>query len=255
VKTPAISVKCAVVEPAATTTVGARTMRAGLSLDIATDMGELAGAALLKVTVQLVIELIVKLVGEHCSDGVSTTRGRATDWEEPAKVAVTVAVCSVLKALVVARNDPLPEPEGIVSEAGTVRLGELELRLTVPPPDPLRTTVHVLEALGAKVPGLHAMELIPAPAATLTMPPVPVTAIASPVNEAPTLLPMAIGTALLPDGVTDRVAMTPLEITSEFNPHAIHAYELVPAAQVMVLPADDNAGPAVTLQLPTLAAG
>lgn len=67
-KTPEISVKCVVEEPAATTTDGARTMRAGLSLDIATDMRELT--ALLKVTVQLVVELIVKLVGEHWSDGV-----------------------------------------------------------------------------------------------------------------------------------------------------------------------------------------
>ena len=142
-----------------------------------------------------------------------------------------------------------------MSEAGTVRLGELELRLTVPPPDPLRTTVHVLEALGAKVPGLHAMELITGTAATLTMPPVPVTAIASPVNEAPRLLLMVIGTALLPDGVTDRVATTPLEIALGFNPHAMHAYELIPPAQDMLLPADDNAGPAVTLKLPTLAAG
>ena len=91
----------------------------------------------------------------------------------------------------------------------------------VPPPDPLRITVHVLEALGANVPGLHAIELIElTAAATLTVPPVPVTAIASPVGEAPILLPIVTGRALLPDRVTDTVATTPLEMALEFIPHA-----------------------------------
>ena len=36
----------------------------------------------------------------------------------------------------------------MVSEAGTVRLVELELRAMVPPADPLRMTVQVLEAAG-----------------------------------------------------------------------------------------------------------
>jgi hypothetical protein len=107
-----------------------------------------------------------------------------------------------------------------VSEAGTVRLVELELRPMIPPPDPLRITVQVLEALGAKDPGLHAMELITA--ATLTVPPVPVTAIASPVSEAPRLLLMVTGTPLLPERVTDRVATTPSEMVLEFNPDATH---------------------------------
>ena len=88
-----------------------------------------------------------------------------------------------------ARNVPLLEPAGIVSEAGTVRLVELELSPTVPPPDPVRITVQVLEALGARAPGLQAMELIELTAvATLTVPPVPVTTIESPVGDAPRLL-------------------------------------------------------------------
>jgi hypothetical protein len=126
----------------------------------------------------------------------------------------------VVKAFAVARNVPLPEPEGIVSDVGTVRLLELEFRPMVPPPDPLRITVQVLAALGAKVPGLHAKELIAA--ATLTVLPVPVTAIAPPVGEAPRLLLTVTGTALLPDRVTDRVATTPSGIILEFNPHAMH---------------------------------
>ena len=107
-----------------------------------------------------------------------------------------------------------------MSEAGTERLVQLELRPMIPPPDPLRVTVQVLEALWAKLPGLHAMELTTA--ATLTVPPAPVTAIASPVGEAPRLLPMVTGTAPLPDRVTDRVATTPSEMGLEFIPHATH---------------------------------
>jgi hypothetical protein len=99
-------------------------------------------------------------------------------------------------------------------------LVELELRPMIPPPDPLRVTVQVLEALWAKLPGLHAMELTTA--ATLTVPPAPVTAIASPVSEAPRLLLIVTGTPLLPDRVTDRVATTPSEMTLEFNPHTTH---------------------------------
>jgi hypothetical protein len=125
-----------------------------------------------------------------------------------------------VKAVAVARNAPVTEPEGIVSEAGTMRLAELEFRPTIPPPDPLRITVQVLEALGAEVPGLHVMELIEL--TILTVPPVPVIAIASPVSEPPRLLLIVIGTTLFPDRVNDRTATTPSEIVLEFNPDARH---------------------------------
>jgi hypothetical protein len=93
----------------------------------------------------------------------------------------------------------------------------------VPPPDPLRMTVQLLEALGARFPGLQAMELIELiPAATLTVPPVPVTETASPVGEAPKLLLIVTGRSLLPDRVTDSVATTPLEMALELIPHATH---------------------------------
>lgn len=127
-----------------------------------------------------------------------------------------------MKAFAVARNVPLAMPEGIVSLAGTVRLVELDTRPTVPPSAPLRVTVHVLEAPGAKVPGLHTTELTMVTVLTPTVPPVPVTAIASPASEAPSVLLMVIGTALEPDRVTDTVATTPSEMVFEFNPHAMH---------------------------------
>jgi hypothetical protein len=74
----------------------------------------------------------------------------------------------------------------MVREAGTVTAVELELSAMVPPPDPLRVTVQVLEAFGASATGLHTTELMVLIAATvLTVPPVAVTATASPVGKAP----------------------------------------------------------------------
>ena len=158
-----------------------------------------------------------------------------------------------MKAIAEARNVPLLEPAGIVREAGTVRAVELELRAMVPPAGPPRITVQVLEALGAKVTGLHAMkviELITWATLTLTVPPVPVTAIASPVGEAPRVLLIVSGRALLPDRVTVRVATTPAEIAVEFIPHATQVEEFTPPLQDRVLPAEDNAGPAATMVRP-----
>jgi hypothetical protein len=66
-----------------------------------------------------------------------------------------------VNALVAAKNVPLAWPDGIVSEDGTVRLVEVELRATVPPPDPVRVTVQAVEAAGPNVVGLHAMAEIP----------------------------------------------------------------------------------------------
>jgi hypothetical protein len=136
-------------------------------------------------TVQVVLALEARLAAAHCrAESVAgASRERVADVEEPFSVAVRVAVWSAVKADAAARNVPLTEPEGIVTEAGTVRLAELELRPMAPPPDPGRVTVHVLELPGTKVPGLHAMELIAV--ATPTVPPVPVTAMASPVGETP----------------------------------------------------------------------
>jgi hypothetical protein len=66
-----------------------------------------------------------------------------------------------VKATDVAKNVPLVEPDGMMSEAGTVRLVESELKLMVPPPDPLRVTVQDVEESGDRVPGLHVMAVIP----------------------------------------------------------------------------------------------
>jgi hypothetical protein len=174
------------------------------------------------VTVQVVVALEARVADAHCSEVIvgRAVSERVAGWDEPFKVAVTVAVWSVVKAFAVARNVPVPAPAGMVSEVGTVRLVELEVSPAIPPPDPLRVTVQVLEALGARVTGLQAMELIVSTEATNTVPPVPVTAIASPVGEEPRLLLTVNGASVLPAMVTDTVATTPSAMVSELNPHA-----------------------------------
>jgi hypothetical protein len=83
------------------------------------------------------------------------------DLEEPFSVAVTVTVRSAVKALAVALNTPLVEPDGIVKEDGTVKSVEFELRPIVPPPGPLSVTVQVVDESGARIAGLQAIEVIP----------------------------------------------------------------------------------------------
>jgi hypothetical protein len=126
-----------------------------------------------------------------------------------------------VKADATAGNVPLLELGGMLTELGTARLVVLELRLTVPPPVPLRVTVQVVEAPGANVAGLQASELREGvPTETATVPPVPVTAIELPVGDEPTLPVTLMGTEVLPNSVTERVATTPSEIALLFNPHA-----------------------------------
>jgi hypothetical protein len=126
-----------------------------------------------------------------------------------------------VKDFAVARNVPLVEPGGTVSEAGTVRLVELELRAMVPPAVPVRTRVQVLEALGAIAFGLQESELIAvAPVATLIVPPVAPTVIESPAGDAPRLLLIVSGTSVPPERVTDTLAITPSEMAVESKPQA-----------------------------------
>lgn len=125
-----------------------------------------------------------------------------------------------MKAAAEAEKVPVLEPAGMVREAGTVRFVVVEFRLTVPPPVPLRTTVQVLEALGATVAGLQAIELTVVVAVTPTMPPVAVMLMGSAAGEAPMLLLRVTGRAVAPARVIDRVATTPSEMVLAFNPDA-----------------------------------
>jgi hypothetical protein len=120
----------------------------------------------LRVTVQALEDRGARVVGLHAMALIPELVGGATRdsvvvLEEPFSVPVTVTVWSAVKAVDVAKNVPLAEPDGMVTEAGSVRLVEFELRPMVPPPDPLRVTVQEVEESGASVPGLQVMAVIP----------------------------------------------------------------------------------------------
>jgi hypothetical protein len=131
----------------------------------------------------------------------------------PFRVPVIAAVPLAVNFVAVVTNVTLVEPLGTVTELGTGRLPELDARLMVAPVDPLTVTVHVLAPPGATVAGVHAILLrVTAGALMPTVPPVPVTAIPLPSAEAAIGLVSPIAAALLPESVTDTVAMTPSSI-------------------------------------------
>jgi hypothetical protein len=144
-----------------------------------------------------------------------------------------------------------------VSEGGTVKLVEFELRPIVPPSVPLSVTVHAVEESGPIFAGLQMMELIVVMGAPVaeTPPPLPAIASASPVGKVLRALMTLIGSALPFDRVTDTVATTPSGITLELYPHPIQVMAPEPLAQDIVLPAANSAGPAVTLKFATFAVG
>ncbi len=167
-----------------------------------------------------------------------------------------VGVSLAVNCFAVATKLALADPDGIVTEPGTVRFAELDVRLTVAPLEALTVTVHVLDAPGDKVAGTHPTLLTVVPAvARLTVPPVLVMVMPLPVGEAPRPLTRPIVAPLAPDSVTATVAIIPSPMAVAFIPEAMQIYPLAPPAQVTVLPADDNAAPAVTLRLETAAAG
>jgi len=202
-----------------------------------------------RLTVQLVLAPAARLAAAHCSAEIvgRVTRATVVALDEPLREAVTVAVWSDVKDLVVNVNVPLPDPAGIAREVGTVRSDELELRPTVPPPVPLRITVQLPEVPGPNAPGTHAIELTVVTGTTAMVPPTPVTATRSPAAEAAKVLLILTGTPTPPARVTETVARTPSWIVVPFAPHATHLYEPAPALQDTVLPAAADAGPAVTL--------
>ncbi len=123
---PAVAVKAAVVEPAATVTESGATSSA-LLLDIET-VAPPVGAALESVTVQLVLPPDPNVVGLQAKAETKTGATRAMvvlcDW--PFKVARMVALRSVGIVPVVALKVAEVAPAGTVTLAGAVRVRSLE---------------------------------------------------------------------------------------------------------------------------------
>lgn len=251
-----VALKVAAVVPAATVTK-AGTVRVGLLLDRLT-LAPPVGAGLVRVTVQVLEALGPRLVGEQNSEETRTgaTRDTLAEVEFPLREAVSSAVWSEDSVPAVAVKVAVKEPVGIVTLAGTMSAGKLELSpiTTGLVAAALRLTVQVLVPPEDNEPGVHAREV--KDATTKMLPPVPDTGMGYPATDAPkvSLTPMenepAPGAS-----VTVTTATFPSRIVFVFSPLVRQMYALAPPEQLIVLPADINTGPGVTEKLVTLAAG
>jgi hypothetical protein len=122
-----------------------------------------AGAGLEIVTVQVVFELAASFAAAHCSEEtvVGTTRDKGRDWVEPLREAVMTTPRSAENDLAVALKVALLAPAGMVRDAGTVTLAELELKPTVTGwvAAPLNPIVQRIVPPGFNIPRLQVSEL------------------------------------------------------------------------------------------------
>jgi hypothetical protein len=148
VSVAAVAEKVAEVAPAATVTEAGTESAALLSERVTT--APPAGAALLKVTVQVEEAPEVREVGlqERLVGTVLVTRLKEKVTEEPEREAVMMAVLSAVRVAAVAEKAAEVAPAATVTEAGTVSAALLSERVTTAPPmgaGLLRATVQVLE--------------------------------------------------------------------------------------------------------------
>jgi hypothetical protein len=153
-----VAVKVAVVAAAATVTE-AGTVSAGLLLESATEAPP-AGAALVRVTVQVEDEFWLRLVGLHVTEETSTgaTRLIVAVAEVVPRVAVRVALWSLETVVVEAVNEAVVAPEATATEAGAESVALVLVSVTETPPLGAaldRVTVHVLEAFGPMLLGVQ----------------------------------------------------------------------------------------------------
>ena len=116
-------------------------------------------------------------------------------------------------------------PAGMVRDAGTVRLAELELKPTVTwfVAMALICNVQMLESPGLSMPRVQVSEVGVTGTGTVTVAPVAETRIALPAEDAPTGLPRPIADVLPPaPTVIETVATVPFAMVFEFSPVARH---------------------------------
>ena len=196
-------------------------------LRVRVTLAPLEGAALDKVTVQVVLPLEASVAAAHFTSETvvapGTARDKATDLEVPFAEAVIEAVSFAVKLLAVATKLTLADPAGTLTKAGMVRLPELDASVTMAPEVALSVTVQVLDAAGPSVVGEHDKPVSAgADTATPTVPPLAVTGIGSPTSEDPTPPASPMVAALLPESWTAIVAMAPFGIVAVFIPEASH---------------------------------
>jgi hypothetical protein len=158
---PAVAMKVPVDDPAVIM-LAAGTVTSGLLLNSVTTL-QPVGTVLVKVIVQVLTMLEIKVVGLQLTDDTPKpgTRLKATLFEPPFNVALTVAGWLVLNVLVVALKVAEVDPAATTTEPGVVSVALLLDKGTVAPPVGaalLKEMVQVLEALGPKVVGLQASE-------------------------------------------------------------------------------------------------
>jgi len=210
-------------------------------------------AALLNVTVQVLLPLELTVVGLHASDDNVTGADRLTVavCEMPLSVAVTVVLWSLVIVPAVTVNVAVVAFAATVTDVGVVKSELLSESVTTVPPvgaAELNITVHVLVPLELSVVGVQDTETSDGAVVVepIIVPPVVETDIALPAADAAVLLPTAIEVELTPDAiVTFTDATTPFAMVLAFIPDARHVYVPDPPMQVIVLPALVSAAPAV----------
>jgi hypothetical protein len=121
-----------------------------------------AGATFVSVTVQVLEAFAPRLVGLQESDDTSTGATRLiVVFAELLYVAVTVALWSLGMAPVVALNVAVVAAAATVTDAGTVSVGLVLVRVTIAPPAGaalVRVTVQALDPFRPRLVGLHASD-------------------------------------------------------------------------------------------------
>jgi hypothetical protein len=245
---------------AAATVTEAGTVRAEFVLDSVT-LAPPAGAGWVKATVQLLEELGPRLAGLHASDETDTGGAKLTVVlaELPLYVAVIVALCELVMAIVVTENCADVLPAVTVTDPGTVSVELVLDKVTPAPPvgaTPLSVTVHVEVPELVKLVGVQERDPTPGEAPPVTIPPVAERGRLVPAAEAakPLVIGIDVEVALV---VMTRfsTATLPFEMMPAFMPETKHVYVPVPTRQLSVLPAADDAAPAVAEIEATLAGG
>jgi len=146
-----------------------------------------------------------------------------------------------------------------MTDAGTLRIASVLVRVTVAPPAgaaPLSLTVQVELPELLKVAGRQDREVTVGHAPPVTVPPVVESGMASPAAEDATLLLTPIAVVAAPTAmVRFTTAAVPLEMVPAFIPEATQVYVPEPAAQLNVLLAAVRAAPELTEMETTLVGG
>jgi hypothetical protein len=219
---PAVAVKLAVVDPAPTNS-DPGTVSTAVLLDSVT----VPPPVFVSVTVHVLVPPAPSVEGVH--DTALTVTGLAREIDAvrvpPFKAAVKVAVWSDAIVPAVAVKLAVVDPAPTATDPGTVSAAVSLDSVTVPPPVFVKVTVHVLVP---PVPSVEGVQLNPAKvgsAGAVTVPPVPLMAIACPSSVAPSVFVTPMVVLATPAAmVTVTTATTPFCIREEFKPASRHRY-------------------------------